>query len=220
MNSTAQRTATIRVFGAIAYGEWKAYDNAKREAESTTDEAERKALRQIAAEELRHHKGFLRALERLGADPERAMRPYRKALDTYHGASTGDAVEEAMWSYLGEGIADDLLQWLRLVVDDETKAFIDSVIADEVEHEARAARMLRDLIAVTPHGRLRAGRASRTMLLRMARSGGSGGLPLLAFLQIGRAPELIGGLISGANGRLRKVGLGPLGVPLPAAFAA
>jgi len=211
----------IRVLGAIAYGEWKAYDNARTEAAQTADEAERKALRQIAAEELRHHKGFVRALERLHADPERAMRPYRRVLDRYHGAPAGDPIEEAMWSYLGEGVADDLLRWLRTVIDDEeTRAFLDSVIADEVGHEARAAAQLRDLLERTPGGRAKAGRATRTMMLRMARSGGDGGLPLVAFLQVGHTPALIATLIAGANRRLRAVGLGPLGVPLPRRLAA
>lgn len=59
-------------------------------------------------------------IEALGADPERAMRPYRQALDTYHSHEATDPVDEAMFSYLGEGIADDLLSWLRKVVDSET----------------------------------------------------------------------------------------------------
>lgn len=214
------RTAKIRVLGAIAYGEWKAYENARADAAATDDAGERKALRQIAAEELRHHKGFVRALERMDAEPERAMRPYRRVLDAYHGARAGDPIEEAVWSYLGEGVADDLLHWLRGVVDDETAAFVDTVIADEVGHEARAARQLRDLLDATPNGRLRARRATATMLVHMARSGGQAGLPLVAFVQLGNAPALIARLVTGASRRLRAVGLGPPAMPLPRLRAA
>ena len=86
-------TTLIQVLGAVAYGELKAYEGAKAEAASTTDEAARRRLRKVAAEELRHHKGFVARLEALGADPERAMAPYRGALDRYHGRGPGDPVE-------------------------------------------------------------------------------------------------------------------------------
>ena len=131
-------TALIQVLGAVAYGELKAYEGAKAEADAATAEAERRRYRKVAAEELRHHKGFVARLEAMGADPERAMAPYRGPLDRYHGRAPGDAVDEAVFGYLGEGVADDLLQWLRRVVDPETAAFIDTVIEDEVEHEAGA----------------------------------------------------------------------------------
>ena len=48
-----------------------AYDGAKAEANAATTEAARRWHRQVAAEELRHHKGFVTRLEALGADPER-----------------------------------------------------------------------------------------------------------------------------------------------------
>ena len=121
--------ALIQVLGAVAYGELKAYENAKAAAESAVDEAERRRYRKVAAEELRHQKGFVTRLEALGADPERAMRPYRSALDQYHARQCAEPVEDAVVGYLGEGVADDLLQWLRTVVDPETAAFIDTVRA-------------------------------------------------------------------------------------------
>lgn len=78
-------TALIQVLGAVAHGELKAYEGAKADA-AATDEATRRRYRKVAAEELRHHEGFVARLEALGADPERAMRPYRQALDTCSGA--------------------------------------------------------------------------------------------------------------------------------------
>ena len=200
--------AMIQVLGAIAYGEQKAYEGAKARAAEATDAEERRAWRKIAAQELRHHKGFVARLEAMGADPERAMRPYRGALDTYHGGESADPVEEAVWSYLGEGIADDLLVWLRRVSDAETAAFIDTVIADEEEHEEKAASDLASVLA-GPRGRVRAGRAVATMLLRMAASGQRAPTPLLAFLRLGRGPELVGGIVSGYARRVGHC------VPLP-----
>ncbi|MHB8670703.1 MAG: ferritin-like fold-containing protein, partial [Acidimicrobiales bacterium] len=99
-------TALIQVLGAVAYGELKAYEGARADAEAAADEAERRRFRKVAAEELRHHKGFVARLEALGADPERAMRPYRSALDHYHAGPPGDVVHDAVVGYLGEGVAD------------------------------------------------------------------------------------------------------------------
>jgi DNA-binding ferritin-like protein (Dps family) len=202
------RTAMIQVLGAIAYGEWKAYEGAKHAGD-----------RVVAAEELRHHKGFVRRLEALGADPERAMRPYRDALDRYHALGAEEPLEDAVWSYLGEGVADDLLRWLRLVVDPETAAFVDTVLADEERHEAQAAAELRAQLEDAPAGRARAGRAARRMALQMVASGARGGpgdaARFLAFLRLGRPHELLGAIVGGQRRRLAAIGVGPFGLPLP-----
>ena len=210
------RTALIQVLGAVAYGERKAYEGAHRQAAETDDPEEQRALRTIAAEELRHHKGFVARLRDLGADPDRAMRPYRAALDRYHGAVGGSPVEEAVWSYLGEGVADDLLHWLRRVVDPPTAAFIESVIADEEGHEARAADQLRRLLDTTPGARREGARAARRMAARMVGSGQGTPLPFLAFLRLGRVPDLVSVIVGGQLRRLRAVGIDPFRVGVPA----
>ena len=210
-------TALIQVLGAVAYGELKAYEGAKAEAAAATDDATRRRFRKIAAEELRHHKGFVARLEALGADPERAMRPYRDALDRYHAKdTTGDPVRDAVVGYLGEGVADDLLQWLRAVADADTAAFIDTVIADEVEHEALAAADVRAALAASPRGKRAAARAARQMVLHMLWSGRSSAGPMAAFLRLGRAPQLLGVLLAGHARRMKAIGLGPLGLPVVA----
>lgn len=205
-------TAMIQVLGAVAYGEWKAYEGARADAAAVHDPALRRRHRTVAAEELRHHKGFVARLEAMGADPERAMRPFRTPLDRYHGRSEDGPVTEAVFSYLGEGVADDLLRWLRQVVDPETAAFIDGVIEDEVGHEADAAADLRNLLATVPGARARATRASRRMLVHMAWSGRSGAAPLTAFLRLGRPDELVRALLDGHVRRMRAVGLAPFGI--------
>ena len=212
---TEQNIPLIQVLGAVAYGELKAYEKAKDAADNATTESERRWHRQVAAEELRHHKGFVKRLEALGADPERAMRPYRAPLDTYHARESGNAVEHAVFSYLGEGIADDLLQWLRKVVDADTSAFIDTVIADEEGHEAAATRALRQLLDGVDDGRARAARAAFTMHTHMLWSGRHGALPMAAFVRLGRVPELLRAILGGQARRLRAIGVGPLWLALP-----
>jgi DNA-binding ferritin-like protein (Dps family) len=211
--------ALTQVLGAVAYGEWKAYEGAKAEAASADDPELRRRHRVVAAEELRHHKGFVGRLEAMGADPERAMRPFRTSLDRYHGRRHDDPVVDAVYGYLGEGVASDLLQWLRTVVDDDTAAFIDTVIADEVGHEADAAAELREVLDAEPGARARAARAARDMLRHMAWSGGNpGGLSLIAFLRVGRTDALLRSLLAGHVRRMRAVGLAPFGLPVPSSF--
>jgi rubrerythrin len=197
--------ALVQVLGAVAYGELKAYELAKADAERATSPEERRRYRIVAAEELRHHKGFVGRLEAMGADPERAMRPFRRPLDRYHAYRPTDPVEAAMFSYLGEGVADDLLTWLRKVADPDTAAFIDTVIEDEVGHEAAAAADLRSVLRSQPAARPRALQAAWRMAAHMLWSGRTGAVPLSAFLRLGRADALIGALISGQQRRLRAV---------------
>jgi DNA-binding ferritin-like protein (Dps family) len=209
------RKALIQVLGAVAYGELKAYEGARTRAQQAPTERERATWRRQAAEELRHHKGFVRRLEALGADPERAMRPYRRALDTYHANESDVGIEGAVLDFLGEGVADDLLQWLHQVADPDTAAFIESVQLDEVNHEARAAAELRHQLRTSDDHR-RATLAAGRMVTLMLQSGGTDFRPFLAFVRLGRSPQLIGALVGGQIRRLRAIGLRPLGLPVPA----
>ncbi len=206
--------ALVQVLGAVAYGELKAYEGARADAEAASDPALRRRHRKVAAEELRHHKGFVARLEAMGADPERAMAPFRAPLDRYHGRGADDPVTEAVFGYLGEGVADDLLHWLRTVVDAETASFIDGVIADEVGHEAAAADDLRAVLDAVPGARARATAAARRMLVHMAWSGRTGAGPLAAFIRLGRPHDLVAVLVGGHVRRMRAVGLAPFGLPL------
>ena len=197
--------ALVQVLGAVAYGELKAYERAKSDAESAGSPEERRRYRTVAAEELRHHKGFVARLEAMGADPDRAMRPFRVPLDRYHSYRPADPVEAAVFSYLGEGVADDLLSWLRRVADPETAAFIDTVIEDEVGHEAAAAADLKAVLSSERGARGRAVAAAGRMAVQMLWSGRTGALPLSAFLRLGRGDALIGALLAGQRRRILSV---------------
>lgn len=197
--------ALVQVLGAVAYGELKAYELAKAEVEKAVSPEQRRRHRIVAAEELRHHKGFVGRLKAMGADPDRAMRPFRVPLDRYHAYRPTDPVEAAMFSYLGEGVADDLLSWLRKVADPDTASFIDTVIEDEVGHEAAAAADLRSVLESQPGARLKALTGATRMVTHMLWSGRTGALPLAAFLRLGRADALLASLISGQSRRVRAV---------------
>ena len=201
----------MRVLGAIAYGELKAHEEARANAEAATTDAERQAWERVAAQELGHHRGFLHRLEALGADPERAMRPYRRLLDRYHGQQPRGTVEAAVWSVLGEGIAEDLLLWLRRVSDPDTSAWIANVLKDEEEHEAGAQQRALAVVSANPVNRVRAVGALVTMLGRMLRSTEPGPLPLRVFVEVGRPHELVAGITRGYARRAGMVGAAAIG---------
>ena len=150
----------------------------------------------------------------LGDLYKRAMDPYRGPLNTFHAGQPSDTLDSAIWDYMGEGVADDLLGWLVRVADPETASFIRSVQEDEVEHEANAAAGLRDLLETHPGGHRQANLAAARMVRHMLSSGGLRLSPFVAFLRLGRPGDLLGALVGGQVRRLRAIGLRPLGLPL------
>jgi hypothetical protein len=215
---TKSELARVQILGVICYGEWMAYEGAKAEGAAVDSDSERAEFKTIAAQELRRYKGFTRIIEEMGADPDRAMAPYRAALETYHGGDlVGDPVRDAMWGYLGEGIAEDLLVWLTSVSDDPTCEFIDGVLADELQQEERAERQLNSLIDEVPRGRWKAGRAAWEQVGHMLASGRRSPMPFGAFLRVGRGPQLVWAVATGHAKRMNRMGLSVTGVPLPSA---
>jgi len=94
-----------------------------------------------------------------------------------------------------------LIQVLGAVADGELKAF----------EGARA-----DAAAATDdEERRRAGRATRQMLANMLLSGRGSATPMLAFLRVGKPTKLIFELAVGHVRRMREIGLGPMGLPVP-----
>jgi len=76
-----------------------------------------------------------------------------------------DPVHVAVADVIGEGIATDLLGWLRKVADPETALFVDTVLADEA---GRRTRLVAFLELGRPHqlvGTIVAGYARRTAQL-------------------------------------------------------
>jgi hypothetical protein len=112
-------------------------------------------------------------------------------------------------------VADSRQRCLTGLVDSDTAAFIDTVIADETEHEAAVAADVRSGLDTTPGGRARAARAARQMVVDMLWSGRDKAGPMAAFLRLGRPAELLGGLLAGHARRMRAIGLGPLSLPVP-----
>lgn len=199
--------AMIQVLGTISCGELRAYEGARARAEQSEVDEERKAWRTIAAQELRHYKGFTARLEAMGVDPDEAMAAAGPIFDAYDGSAPRHDVDEAVWAFLGEGIADDLMMWFRDVVDDDLAAFVETVLADEAEHEDHAAEELRAMLDADPDKRALAQDSAETMVRNMLNTGGASDPSMLAFLRIGRADELLRIIMGGFARRLDGIGV-------------
>lgn len=103
-------TALTRVLGAVAYGEWKAYEGAKADADATDDPGLRRRHKTVAAEELRHHKGFGARLETVPGARARAGRASREML--LHMAWSGRIGAAPLTAFLRVGRPDQLLRTL------------------------------------------------------------------------------------------------------------
>lgn len=219
---TTDDDAMVGVLGAISYGEWRAHEGAKARADAAGDEAERRVWRTVAAQELRHFKGFTARLEAMGVDPDEAMAPFQPAFAAYDDRPVADEIEAAVFGFLGEGIADDLMAWLGTVVDAELAAFVATVMADEAEHEGHAAAHVRAVIGEDPARIRAAAAASQAMIDNMIASGGgveaAASTPMLAFLRIGRPDELLRTITRGFARRVREIGVDPSSLRSP--FAA
>ena len=205
-------TALVQVLGAVAYGEWKAYEGAKADAARRPRRADAAPVPQGRGRGAAPPQGLRRPARGARRRPRAGHAPVPAAARPLPRARERRPVEEAVFGYLGEGVADDLLHWLRKVVDPETAAFIDTVIEDEVEHEADAAADLRAALDDAPDGDGVAVRAARRMVVHMLWSGRRGAAPLAAFVRLGRPHELLGALLAGHVRRMAAVGLVPFGI--------
>lgn len=95
--------------------------------------------------------GLLRdRLKELGADPERAMRPFVEPVDGFHARTApSDWLEGLVKAYVGDGIANDFYRVVAQLLDQPTRALVLTALADSGHAEFAIARV-REAIAADP----------------------------------------------------------------------
>ena len=125
------REAVVDLLGALAYGELTAFSQLARDAEMAPGPSEKAELARQAVLEFRHYESISARLRDLGADVATAMGPFIPALDAFHDRTTpSDWLEGLVKAYVGDGIAQDFYREIAAYVDADTRALVDSVIAD------------------------------------------------------------------------------------------
>jgi 1,2-phenylacetyl-CoA epoxidase catalytic subunit len=141
------QVAVIDLLGALAYGELSAFDRLAEDARGAPSLAGRAALSAMAAAEMGHFRLLADHLAGLGVAAEDAMRPFVRAIDSYHRVTAPhDWLESLVKAYLGDGLAADFYRQVADWLPEPTSALVRGVL-DDTGHAAFAEREVTAAIA-------------------------------------------------------------------------
>jgi 1,2-phenylacetyl-CoA epoxidase catalytic subunit len=141
------QVAVIDLLGALAYGELSAFDRLAEDARGAPSLAGRAALSAMAAAEMGHFRLLADHLAGLGVAAEDAMRPFVRAIDSYHRVTAPhDWLESLVKAYLGDGLAADFYRQVADWLPEPTSALVRGVL-DDTGHAAFAEREVSAAIA-------------------------------------------------------------------------
>ena len=155
-NDPAYRAAVVDLLGAIAYGELSAFDRLAEDSKLAPTLEDKMALAVMASAEVAHLTKLTDRLRELDADPFAAMSPFRLPIDDFHQhTAPRDWLEGLIKAYVGDGLADDFYREVGALLDDDTRALIDTSLTDS-GHSAFVVDRVRSAIAEDPRvgGRL------------------------------------------------------------------
>jgi hypothetical protein len=142
--------ALIELLGMLAYGELLAFDRMAADARLAPDLHRRAVLSEMAAVEIANYRRLASRLIELGVDPEQAMAPYVKPLQTYHDETDPkDWLEALTKAYVGDGIADDFFREVAALVDPTDRLLVLDVLHCS-QYDDFAAEEIRRAIAADP----------------------------------------------------------------------
>jgi hypothetical protein len=144
---TVGNTAVVDLLGGLAYAELIAFDRLAEDSRMAPTLAGRAALARMAAAEIAHHGRLTARLAELGADPERAMAPFVRALDTFHESTRPNTwLEGLVKAYVGDGLAADFYREIAAFLPEPDRSLVCEVLAD-TGHADFAVREVRAAIA-------------------------------------------------------------------------
>jgi hypothetical protein len=144
---TVGNTAVVDLLGGLAYAELIAFDRLAEDSRMAPTLAGRAALARMAAAEITHHGRLTERLAELGADPEQAMAPFVRALDTFHESTRPNTwLEGLVKAYVGDGLAADFYREIAAFLPEPDRTLVEEVLAD-TGHADFAVREVRAAIA-------------------------------------------------------------------------
>jgi hypothetical protein len=121
----------VDLFGLLAYAELDAFLRLSADAALAPSLADKAALSQMAVAEFAHFRVLRGELERIGAEPEQAMRPFVEPLDEFHARTApSDWLESLVKAYVGDGIAADFYRAVAELLDPQARSLVLEVLAD------------------------------------------------------------------------------------------
>jgi hypothetical protein len=212
---TVENTAVVDLLGGLAYAELVAFDRLAEDARLAPTLAGRAALARMAAAEITHHGRLTARLAELGADPERAMAPFVRALDTFHESTRPNTwLEGLVKAYVGDGLAADFYREIAAFLPDPDRTLVLDVLAD-TGHADFAVREVRAAIAADRKvaGRLAlwarrlVGEAISRSQAVIAERDDLGQLIMEGMGDLGGVTRLIGRITAAHSARMRALGL-------------
>lgn len=149
--------AAVRdLLGMLAYAELVAFFRLSDDAALAPTIADKAALGRMAVAEFAHFQRLWEQLERLGADPEQAMRPFAGPLESFHAQTApADWLEGLVKAYVGDGLAAGFYGAVAEFLDPQNRELVLEVLADTGHAEFAVERVRRAIQADrTAAGRL------------------------------------------------------------------
>lgn len=123
----------LELLGVVSYGELSAFDRLAEDARLAPDLADRVEMTGMAASQYEHFTAINDRISSLGADPLTVMEPYHRPFDEFHERTQPKTWYEGLLKvYIGDGLAADFYREISELVDDDTRAVVQRVLADEV----------------------------------------------------------------------------------------
>jgi hypothetical protein len=128
---TGDADGMVDLFGLLAYAELVAFLRLSGDAALAPSLGDKAALSEMAVAEFAHFRVLRGELERMGAAPEQAMRPFVEPLDEFHARTApSDWLESLVKAYVGDGIAADFYRAIAELLDPQARALVLEVLAD------------------------------------------------------------------------------------------
>jgi hypothetical protein len=121
----------VDLLGMLAYGTLSGYFQLTDDAAIAKSMPDKIALAEMAVAEYGRFRLVLRRLEELDADPDAAMRPFIPQLDAFNARTRpADWLEGLVKTYVGDGFSADFYRTIADLLDSQTQALVNEVLAD------------------------------------------------------------------------------------------
>jgi tRNA-(MS[2]IO[6]A)-hydroxylase (MiaE)-like len=141
----------VDLLGMLAYAALSGFFRLSDAAAVAASLPDKMALADMAVAEYGHFRQLLRRLEELDADPHAAMQPFVQALDAFHDRTRpADWLEGLVKAYVGDGVSADFYRTIADLLDPQTQALVNEVLADTDHSEFVIARVREAIVADPP----------------------------------------------------------------------
>lgn len=126
------RAAVIDLLGLLALGQVSGFTRLAADAELAPTVVLQARMARLAVTEFGHYQRLEDALIDLGADPERAVAPFRSTFERFHERTRPSTwLEGVIKAYVGDSIATDFYREVAGYLDQQTRVLIEETLADE-----------------------------------------------------------------------------------------